>query len=260
LSTYIMRADSIGRAFTDALASAMKRGVDVKVLIDGVGSGYFLAPAYARLRRRGIPVGRFMHPPLPWRMPFLNLRNHKKLLVADGRIAFVGGLNIGDENMRCGEPGERVLDTHFQIEGPLARALIADFAQDWSFVTGEGLSGADWFSATNAVGTVSARAIPSGPDEDIEKIEFVMLQAFACAQRSIRLMTPYFLPSEVVVRSLSMAAMRGVEVEIILPDESNHRTVDWATRAHVQPLLQDGVCIWENPPPFDNFETFGRRR
>jgi cardiolipin synthase len=252
LSTYIMRADKMGREFINALASAMKRGIDVRVLVDGIGSGYFLAPAYARLRRDGIPVGRFMHSPLPWRMPFLNLRNHKKLLVVDGRIAFVGGMNIGDENVRRNNRPERVLDTHFQIEGPVSRELNADFAQDWFFVTGEELSGQAWFRIPEAAGSVAARAVCSGPDEDLEKIELVMLQAFACAQRSIRLMTPYFLPSEVAVRSLSMASMRGVEVDIVLPAASNHRVVDWAARAHVQPLLRDGVRIWQNPPPFDH--------
>jgi cardiolipin synthase len=185
-------------------------------------------------------------------MPFLNLRSHKKLLVVDGRISFVGGMNIGDEDLLGNAPREPVLDTHFRIEGPVSRELNADFAHDWFFVMGEELSGGVWLPATEHAGSAAARAVPSGPDEDIEKIELVMLQAFACAQRSIRLMTPYFLPSEVLVRSLSMASMRGVGVDIILPEVSNHRLVDWAARAHVEPLLKDGVRIWQNPPPFDH--------
>jgi len=95
LSTYLFRADVAGRAFIGALDRANRRGVQVRVLIDSIGSGYFLSQAYWHMRRRGIKVVRFMHSPLPWRMPFLNLRTHKKLLVIDGRVAFMGGLNIG---------------------------------------------------------------------------------------------------------------------------------------------------------------------
>jgi cardiolipin synthase len=224
----------------------------VRVLVDGIGSGYFLPHAYGRLHRRGVPVGRFMHSPLPWRMAFLNLRSHKKLLVVDGGTAFIGGMNIGDEDMLSRKPTELVLDTHFRITGPVCRQLTGDFAGDWSFVTGGDLADPAWFPDVPELGSASARAVTSGPDSDIEKIEFVMLQAFSCARSSIRLMTPYFLPSEVLLTSLAMAAMRGVAVDVIVPTRSNHVYVDWAMRAHIGPLLDNGVRIWRNPPPFDH--------
>jgi cardiolipin synthase len=252
LSTYIMRADKIGEAFVEALAGAMQRGVDVRVLVDGIGSGYFLPAAYGRLHRKGVPVGRFMHSPLPWRMPFLNLRTHKKVLVVDGCVAFVGGMNIGDEDLPSRRPRDPVLDTHFRIVGSVARQIAADFVQDWAFVTGRETDDRAWFPPVAEAGSAASRAVPSGPDRDIEKIEFVMLQAFACARSSIRLMTPYFLPSEVLLTSIAMAAMRGVAVDIVVPAQSNHRYVDWAVRAHIGPLLDNGVRIWQNPPPFDH--------
>jgi cardiolipin synthase len=97
-----------------------------------------------------------------------------------------------------------------------------------------------------------ARAILSGPDTDIEKIEFLMLEAIGCAQSSIRIMTPYFLPEDRLVTALSLAAFRGIDVRIVIPSRSNRRIVDWATRSHIAPLLVAGCRIWENPPPFEH--------
>ncbi|WP_336490244.1 phospholipase D-like domain-containing protein [Methylobacterium nigriterrae] len=256
LSSYIFRNDAIGGAFFEALVAAQARGAEVRVLIDGIGSGYFLHGIYRRLRRAGVPVGLFMHSALPWRMPFLNLRTHKKLLVVDGTVAFTGGINIGDENRVALQPATPVRDTHFRIEGPVIEQLTAAFASDWAFVTKEELDGERWFPSLGPspgpLGESAARVVTSGPDADIEKIEFVVLQALVCARRSIRLVTPYFLPNEVLGSVLSLAAVRGVSVDVIIPKASNHRLVDWATRAHVGPLLESGVRIWLDEPPFDH--------
>lgn len=253
LCSYLFRTDTIGRTFIDALDDAHRRGVEVRVLIDGIGSGYFFTPTYWQLRRRGIKVVRFMHSPLPWRMPFINLRTHKKLLVVDGRIAFMGGLNIGDENVVAKGPAHPVRDTHFRVEGPVVRQLMETFARDWLFTAGETLAGVTWFPPLSECGGgIVARAVLSGPDTDIEKIEFLMLEAIGCAQSSIRIMTPYFLPEDRLITALSLAALRGVDVRLVIPTHSNRRMVDWATRSHIAPLLVAGCRIWENPPPFEH--------
>ncbi|MEA1831726.1 cardiolipin synthase [Methylobacterium durans] len=252
LSSYIFRDDGIGGAFLDALVAARSRGAEVRVIIDGIGSGYFSHRIYRRARRAGVPVGLFMHSALPWRMPFLNLRTHKKLLIVDGATAFTGGINIADENRVALQPPDPVRDTHFRIAGPVVEQLTMAFASDWAFVRGEELEGERWFPALAPAGESLARVVTSGPDADIEKIELVMLQAMTCARRSIRLATPYFLPNEVLASVLSLAAVRGLSVDVIIPRVSNHRLVDWATRAHVDPLLASGVRIWLNEPPFDH--------
>lgn len=253
LCSYLFRSDTIGRAFIDALDAAHRRGVAIRVLIDGIGSGYFFTPTYWQLRRRGIKVVRFMHSPLPWRMPFINLRTHKKLLVVDGRLAFMGGLNIGDENVLAKSPRHPVRDTHFRVEGPVVRQLMESFARDWSFTADEELAGATWFPELSACASATvARAVLSGPDTDIEKIELLMLEAIGCAQSSIRIMTPYFLPEDRLITALGLAALRGVDVNLVIPAKSNKRLVDWATRSHIAPLLVDGCRIWENPPPFEH--------
>ena len=252
LSSYIFRKDETGRAFLDALEAAHARGVAVRVLVDGIGSGYFFATVYGGLRRRGVPVGRFMHSVLPWRMPFLNLRTHKKLLIVDGALAFTGGINIADENRLALDPPEPVRDVHFRIEGPVVAQLTAAFASDWAFTTDEEIEGADWFPSLEPREGSPARVVTSGPDADLRKIELVVLEAISCATRSIRLMTPYFLPSEVLVSALSLAALRGLTVDVIIPQASDHAIVDWATRAHVDPLLASDVRIWLDDPPFDH--------
>jgi cardiolipin synthase len=255
LASYIFRADGAGSSFIDALTRASRRGVAVRVLIDGYGGGYFLAPAYERLRAAGVPTARFLHSPLPWRMPFLNLRNHKKLLVADGMVGFLGGLNIADENLTGNRPPEPVYDTHFRVEGPVVAQLIDVFADDWRFATGESLTGDAWAAPPvtgNPPGDASARVVTSGPDEDLHKLEFLVIEAVGCARSAIRIMTPYFLPDERLITALMLAAFRGVAVEIVLPEHSNHPTVDWATQAALEPLLGAGCCIWTRPAPFQH--------
>jgi cardiolipin synthase A/B len=252
LSSYIFRDDPTGRAFCDALVEAQARGVKVRVIIDGIGGGYFRAPVYRRLTAAGVPAALFMHSALPWRMPFLNLRSHKKLLILDGSTAFTGGLNISHPNRVALRPEHPIRDTHFRLNGPVVEQLAAAFAADWAFVAGENLDGAPWFTDLQPAGPSVARAVTSGPDADVEKIEQVILQALACARRTVRFVTPYFLPDELVTGALAQAATRGITVDVIIPRVSDHPFIDWATRAHLDPLLRAGVRVWLDEPPFDH--------
>ena len=250
LSSYIFRNDAWGGRFVEALVAAHRRGVAVRVLIDGIGGNWLTSPAFHRLRREGVPAARFLHSPLPWRMPFLNLRCHKKILVIDGATGFTGGLNIADVNVLATHPPHPVQDTHFHLAGPVVAQLTAAFAQDWRFVAREDLSGPTWFPEPAQQGVAAARIIESGPDEDIEKVEFAVLQAIACARSRVVVMTPYFLPDERLVTALGLAAMRGVAVDVVVPTRSNRVVVDWGTRANSGPLLKDGVRLWRSPLPF----------
>ncbi len=249
MSSYIFRDDLWGGRFIEALAQAHARGVAVRVLIDGIGGGWLMSRAYHHLVRRGVPAARFLHSPLPWRMPFLNLRSHKKILVLDGSVGFTGGMNIADENVMATRSPEPVQDTHFRIEGLVVGQLTEAFAQDWTFATDEELDGDAWFPALGD-GTIPARIVDSGPDEDLEKVEFAILQAVACARESIAVMTPYFLPDERLMTALALAAMRGVTVDVVIPAKSDHSFIDWASHANTGPLLDEGVRIWRCPPPF----------
>jgi cardiolipin synthase len=252
LSSYVFRADDAGGGFIDALIRAHRRGVQVRVLIDGIGGGYFRSQTYKRLRHHDIPACRFMHSPLPWRMPFINLRTHKKILALDGRIAFMGGLNIGGENLLANRPRHPVRDTHFRLDGPVVAQLTEAFAEDWLFAAGEDLAGEAWFPPLNEAGEAVARVVLSGPDENVEKIESMILEAVACARHSIKVMTPYFLPDDRLVSALALASMRGVEVDVVVPAHGNHPIVGWAMRAQIGPLVAAGCRIWRSPPPFNH--------
>jgi cardiolipin synthase len=183
-------------------------------------------------------------------MPFLNLRSHKKILVVDGLVGFTGGMNIADENVMATNPKAPVQDMHFRIDGPVVAQLTQVFIEDWAFVTDEVLGGDAWLPGCGHHDGAPARAISAGPDEDIEKVEFAVLQAVSCARGSIALMTPYFLPDARLITGLALAAMRGVAVDVVVPATSNHKLVDWATRANIGPLLAENVRIWRCPPPF----------
>ena len=211
LSPYIFRNDVWGGRFIQALAAAQRRGVAVRVLIDGVGGGWLLSRAFHRLRHEGVAATRFLHSLLPWRMPFINLRSHKKVLVVDGTVGFTGGMNIADENVMSTNPRHPVQDTHFRIDGPVVAQLTEAFAQDWAYATQEQLEGEAWFPALQAMGEATGRVIDSGPDEDMEKIEFAILQALSCARDRVMVMTPYFLPDERLMSALALTrhAWRG---------------------------------------------------
>ncbi len=250
--SYIFRDDKAGEAFHQALIQAQRRGVEVRVLIDGVGGGYFWSGTYNKLTKAGVPVARFLHSYLPWRTPFVNLRNHRKVMVVDGRLAYTGGLNIGAENIRADNPPFVVLDTHFEFEGPIVEQLTDAFADDWLYTTGEKLLTENWFPHLEKAGPVTARVITSGPDEDMEQIEYVTLHAISCARKSIRVVTPYFLPPDPLILALGLAALRGVRVDLVLPEKSNHAILDWARRVPLKPLIEVGCRIWLKPSPFDH--------
>jgi cardiolipin synthase A/B len=252
LTSYIFRVDEIGEKFIEALVRAHRRGVVVRVLIDGFGGGFLRSPAYRHLRKHGVPAARFSHSILPWEMPFLDLRLHKKVLVVDGVTAFVGGLNIGAENLSETRPKAPVIDIHFRVEGPVVRQLLDDFEEDWRFTTRETVKGPAVPVAKRAGGQVLARAIAAGPDQEVDQLVLVLLSAINSAEKSIKIATPYFLPDEQLITALQLAALRGVEVDLVLPAKNNHLLIAWAARAHVGPLLDAGCRLWRCPPPFDH--------
>jgi cardiolipin synthase len=252
LASYIFRDDTAGRSFIEALSSARSRGVEVRVLLDGIGSGYIFSGAARRLRIEGVTIRRFLHDMLPWRMPLLNMRNHKKLLIVDGSIGFTGGLNIGAENVLALNPADPVQDVHFRVEGPAVEQLMATFGVDWAFTTGETLSGSNWYPVIAPAGTALARGISEGPDEDLDKLEIVLLTAIGEARSQVRIVTPYFLPNDRLISALILAALRGVEVEIVLPEDSNISVVDWAERGHLGDLILPGCRVFVVPGSFDH--------
>jgi cardiolipin synthase len=252
LCTYIFEHDRSGERFVEALAAAVERGVTVRVLIDGVGKRYSRPHITKVLARNGVPVAEFLEHVLPLRNPYLNLRNHRKMLVADGKVGFTGGLNIRESCELELNPDHPTRDMHFRFEGPVVRHLMEDFALDWEFTTEEKLEGPNWLPELGQVGTVEARGVADGPDENFEAIQWALLGALAAAQKSVRIVTPYFLPEQTLIAGLNLAAMRGVSVQIVLPEASNLRVVQWASTAQLWQVLINGCEVYLSPPPFDH--------
>jgi cardiolipin synthase len=252
LASYIFDRDEAGLAFARALGDAVRRGVEVRVLLDAMGMRYSWPTILRELRREAVPCARFL-PAFPLRrLPSMNLRNHRKLLVVDGQIGFTGGMNIRVGHWLEKNPAHPVRDLHFRLSGPVVAHLQEVFADDWYFTTHEELRGEAWFPSLEPCGPVTARGISDGPDEDFEILRWTILAALAAAKSSVRIATPYFLPEPTIVSALNLAAMRGVSVDILLPAAGNLPFVQWASTAQWWQLLQRGCRIWLSAPPFDH--------
>ncbi len=243
LCTYIFNNDKVGAQFIRALARALERGVQVRVLIDDVGSGFAWRSVYHALVGQKIPVAYFNQTFVPWRAAYMNLRNHRKILTIDGKIGFTGSMNIYE--LPCE-------DIQFRIEGPVVAQLQDTFRTDWHFTTMEVLTGSAWFPMLVESGSVLARGIADGPDEDFEKCRWTILGALAHAKKSIRIMTPYFLPDMGLITALNVAAMSGIRVDIVLTDDNDLLMVDWAAAAMLWQTLERGCRVWRTPPPFNH--------
>ncbi len=252
MASYIFGNDRAGAPFVDALTRAVKRGVDVRVLVDGFGARYTWPPVHKALRRAGVRTELFLPKIRDAGLAFFNLRSHRKVFTVDGRLAFTGGLNIQARNIHADNPPRMVRDLHFRLEGPIVGQVQEVFSEDWAFTTGEVLEGAAWFPTLLPVGDTTARCYTDGPDGDIEILRTVLLGALSSARESVRIVTPYFLPEQPLVSALSVAALRGVRVDIVLPSKVNIPMVQWAATAQLWQVLRPGCRVYQTPMPFDH--------
>ena len=248
MCSYIFDTDVIGLMFINALSEAKNRGVEVKLLVDGIGERYSRPTISRSLKKCGIDVVKF-NPPSLWPLSInLNLRNHKKILVVDTNIGFTGGMNISDRNITAKQQKHKSLDLHFKLEGPIVVQLAKVLCDDWQFVTKQKLELIE--TKTEKKGTSYCRCIDDGPSEDLDKLSFILNSLISAAERKITIITPYFLPNREMISNLQSAAIRGIDVNIILPKKSNIRIIDWATRNMLWELLQCRVNIYYQPEPF----------
>lgn len=252
---YLIRDDATGRWFRDRLVAAARRGVHVRLLMDGFGC-FGLGAAWRRpLHKAGASVAYFM----PMRSALLqpvNLRNHRKIVVVDGETAFTGGFNVGDE-YKGNMPGVGTWrDVHLRIEGPAAAELQRVFFQDWAFATNEPIDPRDYFPREiQPRGDAKIAIVTSGPDTRTEAIHRMFFGAIVGATREIFLTTPYFVPTESLTVAMELAAMRGVDLKLVLPARSNHRVTFQAGRSFYFDLLKSGVDIREYQPGIVHAKT-----
>ena len=256
LCTYIFESDRVGLEFVNALAQAVERGVDVKVLVDSVGESYSLPRISNILAKKGVPNARFLPWKFGWVNRHINLRNHRKILVVDGRTAFTGGMNIGTRHLADTDDNpDKALDLHFKVEGPVVADVEQAFLEDWSFATGANYLREQPLDIPE-VGNLLCRVIIDGPNEDFEKLKWMYIGAISAARESVRIMTPYFVPDRELIATLSTAQMRGVDVELVLPEKSNLPFVSWATDAMLWQVLERDIKVHRQPPPFNHSKLF----
>ena len=249
LSSYIFDSDATGRTFVTALKEATERGCDVRVLVDALGERYSRPSIHRLFKGSKVRVARFLPPSLSGRGIHFNLRNHRKVLVVDGAVGFTGGMNIGDRHLAATDNPRRVVDLHFRVEGPVVGQMQDAFLEDWHFATSERFTPLP-HPPPLPEGGAFCRGISAGPNEDFEKLSWIVIGALNSARHRVRIMTPYFIPDRPLITALTSAALRGVTVQIALPGKNNLPYVAWASTAYLWELLQYGVQIYFHPPPF----------
>lgn len=254
LETYIFEKGEIGAKILETLKKAIDRGVDVKVIVDGIGEWYSFPLIGTQLKKYNIPYTKFLPPKLYPFSPLINLRNHRKILVVDGKVAYTGGINIRDRHVISKYKKNSIKDVHFKLRGPIVEQLEQIFFEDWFFCTGEKIK--KMRLPPEPKGKAICRSITVGPDDDLNSLNILLVGAISVAKEYLYIMTPYFIPSREIIGALQSAALRGVDVKIILPIKNNLPYVHWATRNMLWELLMHNVKIYYQPPPFCHSKLF----
>lgn len=255
LSSYIFDNDAVGRELAEALVQAQERGVTVRVLIDSIGAKYSRPSITWRLARGKVRTALFMSSWLGMRLVYANLRSHRKLLVVDGTVAFSGGMNIRQAFSSEYSDGEPARDVHFRVQGPVVAQLMTVFAHDWEFTTRESLRHALWFPEDgpgDEPDGVPMRTVVSGPDRTMGSSHDMIVGALTVARERVCIQTPYFLPDLTQISAMTIAARRGVQVDVVIPGVNNLKLVDYAMTAQLDQLVSKGVRIWRSSGTFDH--------
>ncbi|QOR35518.1 cardiolipin synthase [Clostridium sp. 'deep sea'] len=245
LEYFIIKNDNIGNKIKDILIKKAQEGLEVRLMYDSVGC-WHLGKKYVRdLEDAGVETYAFFPVLLPILSEELNYRNHRKILVIDGSIGYVGGLNIGDEYL-----GKKRLgfwrDTHLKIQGEAVQGLQRIFLNDWAFVSKENISETKQYLPINKeYGSSMIQITSSGPDSDWFAIHQAYFTMINCAKKSIWITTPYFVPDDGIMMGLKTAALSGIDVRIIIPNKPDHFFVYWATQDNIEELLEAGVKVYQ---------------
>lgn len=245
---YIWRDDALGQDIARILKEKARAGVEVRVIYDAVGSWRLKKSYIADLQAAGVQVYPFLPVALPLATSKVNYRNHRKIVVVDGKVAFTGGLNIGDEYLGKDTRMGFWRDTHLMLRGDAVYPLQAIFFMDWAFVkddTHHWLHSGAYFPAHAIEEKHFVQIASSGPDSDWEAILQAYYTAIASATHSVYITTPYFIPDDSILMAIKTAALSGIDVKLIIPARPDHKIVFWATMSYVEELLEAGVKVYQ---------------
>jgi cardiolipin synthase A/B len=245
LEYYIFKDDEIGRDTCNLLLDKAREGVEVRVIIDGLGSRAIQGNFLAKLREGGVEVEVFFPVRFPFLSSKLNYRNHRKIVVVDGKVGFLGGMNIGDEYLSRDPKLGFWRDTHLKLEGSCVQLLQTIFLNDWNFLRGQEITSSEYFPKAGDVGEQWTQIVASGPDTDWEGIRQVFFTALSTAERKVYIETPYFVPDESIIMALKTAALSGLDVRLIVQGIPEYKLTYWASRSYFDELLRAGVKIYK---------------
>ncbi|WLD94921.1 cardiolipin synthase [Alkalihalobacillus sp. AL-G] len=247
LEYYIVRDDRIGRELQTLLTEKARAGVEVRFLYDGVGSWRLSQEYVDELEQAGVQVKAFLPVKLPFFNNKINYRNHRKIIVIDGEVAFVGGINIGDEYLGLNPTYGFWRDTHLWVKGEAVRSLQLIFLQDWYSMTGETLLKPQYLSPAIPDMKLNGgvQMISGGPDHQWDVIKKLFFSMIISAKRSIWITSPYFIPDEDILNALRVAALSGLDVRILVPAKPDKRLPFYASRSYFPSLLEAGIKIYE---------------
>lgn len=244
LEYYIIKNDVIGNEIKDILIRKAKEGVLVRLIYDSVGSFNFSKKVLKEFKNAGVKVEGFLPVFLPSLSREINYRNHRKIIVIDGNVGYIGGINIGDEYLGKDKKFGFWRDTHLKIEGEGVYGLQNIFIHDWYFCSKERLGGERYFPKLKYYGNELIQIIPSGPDTEWEAVLQSYFSLINYAKERVWITTPYLVPDESVKMALKTAALSGIDVRIIIPNIPDHKVVSWSTRSNIEELLRAGVKIY----------------
>ncbi len=253
---YIIKDSHIGRKFQEALIKKAKEGIEVRLIYDAVGSWRLTKKFLKPLKNAGVIIEVFLPVTLPLLGSRLNYRNHKKILVVDGKIGFVGGINIGDEYLGKNKKLGFWRDTHLKLQGEAVYVLQGMFLADWYFVSNESINDIKYFPKQGYCGETILQIASSGPDSYWASIHQAYFSAINSAREKVYITTPYLVPDEGILLALKTAALRGVDVRLLVPIKPDHRSVFWASKSHFEELLRAGVKIYQYSKGFVHGKVF----
>ncbi|MFT0801626.1 cardiolipin synthase [Bacillus swezeyi] len=246
LQYYIYKGDEIGKKLRDALIKKAKEGVEVRVLYDELGSRSLRKSFFKELKKAGGYIEVFF----PSRFKFINLRmnyrNHRKLVIIDGFIGYVGGFNVGDEYLGLNPDFGYWRDTHLRIKGTAVHSIQTRFILDWNQASHHHdiTYVPNHFPEIGSHGNIGMQIVTSGPDSEWEQIKNGYIKMISTAKRSILIQTPYFIPDASLLDSLRIACLSGVDVRIMIPNKPDHPFVYWATFSYIGELLKAGASVF----------------
>lgn len=254
LQTFIFSRDEFGWELLARLTRKAQSGVAVRLLYDRFGSSEaFFTRMFEPAKKAGVKAHSISQAnPLKGRFQ-INLRNHRKVAVVDGEVAFTGGINVGNDNLSRSTDGAPIRDYHCRLQGPAVADLQLQFLQDWYYATKEPLEHmirSHMFPRLEEAGSALVKVVPGGPVRHGQNLDDAFFASITAAERSIKITTPYFVPDEPIVEAIRSAALKGVEVDLVVPEKNNHWYTGAAARSLYGPLLQVGVRIYERRPPF----------